>query len=565
MTPVASNPSGAQPAEQRRMRREIGPVGILFTSVGIVIGSGWLFGALKGAEIAGPAALFSWLIGAVAILILGLNLAELGGMYAVAGGLVRFPHFAFGSVVGFASGWFFFLATVTVAPIETEAALTYSSAYLPPNLLLSGPHGSETLTLLGLGVAAVVMLLFSFLNVAGVRWLSEVNKYAVWWKIAIPLLTVVVLVVVAFHTSNFTAGGGFVPLGVQGIFIAVSTGGIIFAYTGFEGAVSFGAESKNPGRDIPLAVVGSMAIGFIIYIALQIAFIAALEPSALSKGWSSLQFKNSSLGPFAALAGTLGLGWLAVALYIDAIVSPAGTGLLSLASGARTVFALARNRYIPELFAGLTTRGVPLTAVVLTFVVGLFVFLPFPGWSGLVGFISSAAVVTYALVPLSVGALRRQEPDRPRPFRLPGASVMAPLGFIVANELILFASFAVVWKLIVAILVGFALLAISMATTPPERRPSLDWPSARWLWPWLIGLLVISLLGSFEKKTSEVIFGVTVPLNVLPFGVDMAVMAIFGAVIYYLAMRVRLAPERATAYVVELSAEEHELPEAPVH
>ncbi|MGI8564193.1 MAG: APC family permease [Candidatus Dormibacter sp.] len=557
---VTSQPSEARPETQRRMRREIGPIGILFTSVGIVIGSGWLFGALKGAEIAGPAALLSWLIGAIAILILGLNLAELGGMYAVAGGLVRFPHFAFGSMVGFASGWFFFLATVTVAPIETEAALTYASNYIPG---LLQPGSSGNLTLLGLGVAAIVMFLFTILNVAGVRWMSEVNKYAVWWKIAIPLLTVIVLVVVSFHPGNFTAGGGFIPLGVQGIFIAVSTGGIVFAYTGFEGAVSFGAESRNPGRDIPLAVIGSMAIGFIIYIGLQIAFIAALQPSALSKGWSALQFKGSTLGPFAALAETLGLSWLAILLYIDAVVSPGGTGLLSLAAAARTIFALARNRYIPDFFAGLTTRGVPLTAIVLSFVLGLFVFLPFPGWGGLVGFISSAAVITYALVPLSVGALRLQEPDRPRPFRLPAASVLAPLGFIVANELILFASFAVVWKLIVAILIGFALLAISLATTPRDRRPSLDWDGARWLWPWLIGLLVISFLSSFDLKKAEVLFGVKVPLGWLGFGVDMAVMAIFAAVIYYLAMRVRLAPERATTYVRELTAEEAELPETP--
>ncbi|MDQ6637450.1 MAG: APC family permease [Candidatus Dormibacteraeota bacterium] len=554
---TTSQPSAAQPEVQRRMRREIGPVGILFTSVGIVIGSGWLFGALRGAEIAGPAALLSWLVGAVAILILGLNLAELGGMYAVAGGLVRFPHFAFGSVVGFASGWFYFLATVTVAPIETEAALTYASNYIPGLLTKEA-----TLTLLGLAVATVIMFVFTVINLAGVRWMSEVNKYAVWWKIAIPVLTVVVLIFVSFHAGNFTAGGGFVPLGVQGIFIAVSTGGIVFAYTGFEGAVSFGAESRNPGRDIPLAVIGSMVIGFIIYIGLQIAFIAALEPSALSKGWSALQFKGSTLGPFAALAGTLGLGWLAVLLYIDAIISPGGTGLLNIAAGARTIFALARNRYIPEALARLTVRGVPLVAILLTFVLGLFVFLPFPGWAGLVGFISSAAVITYALVPVSVGALRRQEPDRARPFRLPAASVMAPLGFIVANELILFASFAVVWKLIVAVLLGFVLLAISLARTPHDQRPSLDWDGARWLWPWLIGLLVIAFVSSFDRKaTPEHFFGVTVPLGWLPFGVDMLVMAVFSAAIYYMAMRVRISSERATTYVRELSAEEAELPE----
>jgi len=106
-------------------------VGLLFASVGSIIGSGWLFGALNASLVAGPASLISWVLGGAVVMLLALIHAELGGMYPVAGGSARFPHYAFGSLVGFASGWFAFIGAVTTAPIEVEAALQYAHRYVP--------------------------------------------------------------------------------------------------------------------------------------------------------------------------------------------------------------------------------------------------------------------------------------------------------------------------------------------------------------------------------------------------------------------------------------------------
>ena len=131
----------------------------------------------------------------------------------------------------------------------------------------------------------------------------------------------------------------------------------------------------------------------VLYVALQLAFILALDPSSLSHGWGAVSFagKGAHFGPFAALATALGLGWLAVLLYSDAIVSPGGTGLLYTGASARLTFALARDGYIPAAFARLTPRGTPLFAIAFSFLCGLVIFLPFPGWQQLVGFISAAA------------------------------------------------------------------------------------------------------------------------------------------------------------------------------
>lgn len=244
-------------------------------------------------------------------------------------------------------------------------------------------------------------------------------------------------------------------------------------------------------------------------------------------------------------------------LYTDAIISPGGTGLLYVGTSSRLTFALSRNGFIPQPFARLTSRGVPLLAIAFSFLCGMLIFLPFPGWQQLVGFISSATVLAYAMAPLALGALRLQDPERDRPFRLPAGSVLAPTGFVVANEVLLFSGWAVVWKLIVAILIGFALLGISAATGSTERRPTLDWGNAVWLWPYLIGMGAISYFSSFDTKTRSHVplLGLDGPRNDLHFGWDVLAVGLLSVAVYLFAVRTRLPDERAIEYIGDLTAE----------
>ncbi|HEY0359007.1 MAG TPA: APC family permease [Mycobacteriales bacterium] len=551
-----------QARPERLLRRDISRLGLLFVSLGSIIGSGWLFGALTAATLAGPAAVLSWLLGGGVMILLALVHAELGGMFPVAGGSARFPHYAFGTLAGFAGGWFAFLGAVTTAPIEVEAALQYATNYLPGLTRVTG--STPVLTPVGYAAATALMLLCSVVNVLGVRWLSETNKATVWWKLAVPVLTVVVLTVVSFHAGNFHAGGGFLPFGVKGVLVAVTTGGIIFAYQGFEQAIQVGGETRDPQRNIPFAVIGSMLLGVVLYLALQVAFVAALDPATLRHGWSAVAFAGTGeiFGPFAGLATALGLGWLAFLLYTDAIISPAGTALLYVGTSARLTYALGRQRYIPRVFALVTGRGVPLVAIAFSFLCGMVVFLPFPGWQQLVGFITSATVLAYATAPLALGALRRQEPDRPRPYRLPAAGVLAPLAFVVASEVILFTGWTVVWKLCVAIGVGAALLGLSRATTPRGERPRLDWAAGAWLAPYLVGMAVLSYLGSFDTAAPSTVpfLGLDGPRNLLHSGGDLAAVAALALGVYWLAMRLRLPADRVRAYLAGAGDEAEELP-----
>jgi hypothetical protein len=122
---------------------------------------------------------------------------------------------------------------------------------------------------------------------------------------------------------------------------------------------------------------------------------------------------------------------------------------------------------------------------------------------------------------------------------------------------LLFSGWAVVWKLIVAVFIGFALLGVSAATSPPDRRPSLDWASAAWLWPYLVGVGVISYFSSFDTKTpSHVpVVGLHGPTNDLTFGWDVLVMAVFSLAVYAFAIWRRLPATRALGYIDDLTAE----------
>jgi amino acid transporter len=407
------------------------------------------------------------------------------------------------------------------------------------------------LTGTGIVISIVLMALFTIINLIGIRLLAESNNIIMIWKVAIPFLAVAVIMILSFNISNFTAKGGFAPFGIEGIVSALALGGIIFAYQGFEQAIQLGAETRNPQRNIPFAVVGSMAVGVVLYVLLQVAFLGAIDPQEeLKNGWANLTFPGAA-GPFAGLATLVGAGWLATLLYIDAFVSPAGTGLIYTASSSRLSYAFARNHYIPRQFGVLSNRGVPIVSIIFSFIIGCFMFLPFPGWQQLVGFIISATVIGYAAVPLAFGAMRRQEPDHPRPFKLPAGEVMAVLSFIVANLVIYYSSWDVLWKVLVAMALGLVLLGIGHLVNPSELTPSLDWRGGSWIWPYFIGLAVISYLGPDD-------FG---GIGVIPFGLDALVVAIFSIAIYYYAMSVRLTTEEVRRHVADAREEVEEVEE----
>ena len=370
------------------LKRDMGFIGATWASETSIIGSGWLFGAFLAAQAAGTAALLGWVIAGVIVIILALVHAELGGMYPVSGGTARFPHFAFGSIAGISFGFFSWLQAVTVAPIECFAVMQYGSYYW------HGLYDANTSNVTGLGFAMTVVLLavFTAINFLAMRLFSKVNAGITWWKVAIPVITIIILLF-KFHPNNLGAGGGFMPYGIKALFAAIPSAGIVFAYLGFEQADQLAGEIKNPQKNLPRAILTATGIGILIYVLLQFVFIGAIPHSLISgpKGWAAIPSTSPiAIGPFAGLAGVVGLGTLAVFLRIDAFVSPFGTGLMYQTSTSRIGYGLARNRYFPQLFQKVDRNGVPWFSLIIAFLAGLLFLLPFPSWHSLVGLVTSA-------------------------------------------------------------------------------------------------------------------------------------------------------------------------------
>jgi amino acid transporter len=568
MSEVATSPpAGPEPTadlDVEGMDRGVGFLGLLWASEGSIIGSGWLFGALTAATIAGPSALIAWVVASLIVIVLALIHAELGGLFPVSGGTSRFPHYAFGSVAGGTFGWFSYMQAASVAPIEVLAAIQYLSSSHWARHFYNGAKG--TLSGVGILVAIGLMVFFVVVNLIGIRWLARVNNSLTSWKVFIPVLTIIALLLAQFHSGNFTAGGGFFIKGseLKSILIAIPTGGIVFALLGFEQAVQLGGESRNPKRDLPRAVILSILIGAAIYILVQVAFIGALDPKLLAQAgtWANLANPGNSpaltalnAAPFYEVAKLAGLAWLAVLLRIDAVVSPAGTGLIYLTSSSRISFGLSKNGYIPSTFERNSERTrVPVFGVVVSSIIGLLFLLPFPSWAKLVGVVTSASVLMYAGAPLALGALRLQKPDLPRAYRLPFASVLAPAGFVAANFIVYWAGWSTYSTLMVVMLLGFALIAASRALDLNPNKPELDWGAAVWLFPYLIGMGVISFFGGFGK--GGILGSVGVFKDVLVGGKgqlglywDLLVLAAFSLVIYSMAMAKRLPSSKVDHYV----------------
>ena len=527
-----------------RLRRDVGLLALFMVSAGSVIGSGWLLGTLNASKVAGPAAIISWIIGVILLIGIALIYAELGSTYPISGSTARFTWIHAGTLGGFFAGTFSYLQAMAVAPIEVEATLGYVDAKIWHGLVNSaglltaeGPdrrhrhdvhlHGAEPVR-------------------HQVDGPDQHGRHV--WKIAVPIVTIIFIMAKVFNSSNFTAGGGFMPYGVKGVFIAIPLG-IVFALEGFEQAAQLAGEARNPKRDVPLAVVGSMLMGAAIYILLQLCFTGALNPANIAHGWANPFGNAGTFGPYYTLATSIGLGWLGTVLIIDAIVSPAGTGLVYVSAASRLSYSLAKTRFVPPVFAAIDRRGVPWFSIIFGGVFGCILFLPFGGWAGLVAAITAASSFMYSFAPVAAVSLRKSDPDRERPYRAPILNIIAPFSFVVSGFIIYWSGTANVIKLDVAVLF-FLILYMIARRIDPNQEP-LDFRAGSFAIPWIIGLTIFSIfggsyVGGISNAASggyDTFFGIKIGVH-LPFWWDLLFIAIFALIVFYYGVNSRLGPER---------------------
>ena len=510
-------------------RRQVGPFALMLTGLGSIIGSGWLFGAWRAAALAGPGAVWAWVLGAAIILTIALTYAELGAMFPESGGMVRYSHYSHGSLVGFIGAWANWISIVSVIPVEAEASVQYMASWpyqWAQDLYVHSAGGHGELTAPGLLIAAGLVVVYFLLNFWSVKLFAHSNTAITIFKLFVPAATGLALIASGFHRENFSVGiyGGIHATDFAAVLTAVATAGIVFSYNGFQSPVNLAGEARNPARSIPFAVLGSILLATVIYLILQLAYLGAVPPAMLAKaGWHGIEFRS----PFAQLALIVNLHWLAMLLYADAFVSPSGTGITYTASTARMIYGMERNGTLPKVLGRLhPVYGIPRPAMWLNLAVSFLFLFFFRGWGTLAAVISVATIISYITGPVSAMSLRRTAARMHRPMRLVALPLLAALAFVCATELLYWARWPLTGEIILLMVVALPVYLFYQA-----RSGWLDFRrqlrAAWWLLLYLPVVALISWAGSAR-------FG---GHDYLTWGWDLLVAALIGLVFFVWGVR----------------------------
>lgn len=428
-----------------KKKQQVGLLSATAASVCCIIGSGWLFSSALAAQHAGPGgAYIAWILAAFIIFCIAVFMAEVATMFPMRGVTARMSALSHNKTFGIFFAFANWMGVVAVIPTEAQASIQYlvnMSSYGQTHWILNG-----SLTPEGLFMAFLLMILYLIINFYGIKLFAYVNNSMTAIKFFVPIFAAVVLIGSAFHPQNFTAyHNTWVPYGTGSIFTAIVAGGMIYAFNGFQIAVSFASEIKNPGKNLPLAMFFAVIITLLIYLLLQTSFIGAVDPNQiLEKGWANLHFSS----PFVQLMLPLGLNVMVIILYADAVVSPSGTGIAYMGATSRMLYSMSSEGQMPKYFAKLDPRYYfSRRAMFFNFILASCLLMLFHSWSALMVLVTGFHVIGYMAAPISLVALRYSQPNKKRPFKVPFVGITAPLLFFMLTMLLAFVGYDDMLKL----------------------------------------------------------------------------------------------------------------------
>ena len=507
-----------------KFRKNISTFSLMMTGVTTIIGSGWLLGTQKIANMAGPAGVISWIVGAMVALLVGLLFVEMGSAYPSSGGIGYYTHVTHGRFCGFLTSWINWLSIVAVAPVEAQSVVQYLSQLSPFwNRLYDLP--THALTHEGIGFALLLMLVFTLINYWSVQFFIRFNNIFTVIKVIVPLLTIVALVYSGFHSENFTnvAQGGFMPFGLKSIFISVVTCGVVMSFNGFQSPLTFSEEIASPKTMLPIAVVGSILIALILYVLLQIAFVGSLSPSLLAHGWGQVNLRS----PYVELLLAANLQVMVTIVYMGSVISPGVCGAAFIASSSRIMFSLSREKHLPQFLSDVNpVFHNPRNAIVTCMVIGCAFLYLFRGWYQLVAVISVIHLFSYLPAPIVVMANRVKNKAmmlRKDQFILPWAHFLAPLLLYVLSILLFYAAWPLIPEMLFLIIPGLCFYAYYESKNRGAKNFFKTLKGASWLIGYLVGICVIVYFGNNP----------TYPQNLISVPTSMVLLAVLALSVYF--------------------------------
>ena len=402
--------------EGHGLKKAVGVTQLTAMGVGAIIGTGIFVVIGKGAGIAGPAVILSFVLAAVACTFSALSYAELASSIPVSGSAYTYTYATLGEVVAWIIGWDLILEYgVSVAGIAVgwggnfNAFLDAAFGYALPDAIAKSPSDGGVFNL----PAVFVVLAITFLLVRGVTESARVNLVMVGIKLVV-LLFFIVVAFANFGTGNFQP---FAPAGVDGVTSAAAI--IFFAYIGFDAVSTGSEEARKPERDLPLAIIGSLLICTVFYVLTSVGALGVASPD---------QMKGSDAPLATALDEGAGISWAAAILALGAVVAITSVVLVILYGQTRIFFAMCRDGLMPQRLAEVNQRyGTPakLTIGLGVLISILAALVPL---GTIVELVNIGTLFAFVLVNIGVIVLRRTRPQMPRPYRVPWSPVLPLLG-----------------------------------------------------------------------------------------------------------------------------------------
>lgn len=446
------------------LKKVLGPFDLILMGVGAIIGTGiFVLTGVAAATQAGPAVVISFLVSGLACAFAALSYAELSSSVKGCGSAYGYSYSAFGEVVAWVIGWILVLEYgISVAAVANGWSGYFNSGLASigmalPEALTKGPFAIDPLTKLPDGgivnlPAVTIILLLMLMLIVGVKESARLNAGMVFIKV----LTIAVFIGVASFNVKPELWTPFMPFGwfaetpdghTIGILAAASL--VFFAYVGFDAVSTAVEEAKDPQRNVPIGILGSLAFCTVIYIVV----------SGLLTGIVPYQELNVT-SPVAHALHLIGIDW-ASALVATGVITGLTTVMLVLYYAlTRIILAMSRDGLLSPFFSKLSpkTQTPVRTTVLCGFIIAVFAgFIPFTRLAELVNIGTLSAFV---IVCAGVIAMRRRHPDLPRPFKIPGGITIPVLGMLSCSALITFLPSQTHWNFLLWLGAGIVIYAL---------------------------------------------------------------------------------------------------------
>ena len=420
--------SESESAGVGKLRRNLSARHLVAFGIGVVIGTGiFTLTGVQAKNNAGPAVVISFAIAGVVAVLAALCYAELASSVPTAGSAYSYAFATAGELVAWIIGWDLFLEFALGAAVVARGWSGYvgNLLHLPTSLF-----GEESFFNLG---AVFIVIVLTIVAVLGIRESARVTGALVIVKVAICVFVVVAgaWLVRGANLTPFVpasepsdAGGGLkqplisaiagidpVAFGIGGILTAAAV--VFFSYTGFEAVANLSEETKRPGRDLPLGLLGTLALSTVLYVGVSFVLVGMVKYTKIDEG-----------APIADAFDQVGLSWAGALVALAAVAGLTSVILVDLVTVSRIGFAMGRDGLLPPVIAKVSPKtGVPVR-MTLAYAAVVLVMAAFVKLEVLADLVSIGTLFAFVLVSIAVPVLRRTKPDLERKFRVPWSPVV---------------------------------------------------------------------------------------------------------------------------------------------